>query len=96
MHHTIAAPSIIRTLVPIAVGYLASMLLQYGIGLDDRALAGLTEFLGALLASIYYVAVRAIEQRWPKVGVLLGWAATPDSYSHGSSGRWDDDLADAA
>lgn len=78
---SVAAPSIVRTIVPIAVGYLAALLLRWGIGLDEAALAGLTEFLGALFSAVYYVLVRAVEQRWPKVGVLLGWASTPDSYS---------------
>lgn len=77
----VAAPSIVRTLVPIAVGYAAAALLRFGIGLDEAALAGLTEFLGGLFAAVYYVLVRAVEQRWPKIGVLLGWASTPDSYS---------------
>lgn len=82
---SVAAPSIVRTLVPIAVGYLASFLLRYGIGVDEAALAGLTEFLGGLFAAVYYVLIRAVEQRWPKIGVLLGWASTPDSYSpHGN------------
>lgn len=78
---SVAAPSIVRTIVPIAVGYLAALLLRWGIGLDESALAGLTEFLGALFSAVYYVLIRAVEQRWPKIGVLLGWASTPDSYS---------------
>lgn len=83
----VAAPSIVRTIVPIIVGYLAAALLRYGIGLDEAALAGLTEFLGGLFAAVYYVLIRAVEQRWPKIGVLLGWASTPDSYSPGTAAR---------
>ena len=84
---SVAAPSIVRTIVPIIVGYLAAALLRYGIGLDEAALAGLTEFLGGLFAAVYYVLIRAVEQRWPKIGVLLGWASTPDSYSPGTAAR---------
>ena len=32
---SVAAPSIVRTIVPIIVGYLAAALLRYGIGLDE-------------------------------------------------------------
>jgi hypothetical protein len=77
------ALSIIRTYVPIAVGALASWLLTVGLELDADGQAGLIVFLTGLSQAVYYAAVRALETRWPGVGVLLGAAKTPDAYSKG-------------
>lgn len=69
--------SIIRTYVPIAVGSLASYLALHGMELDATTLAGLTAFLGGIISAVYYLVVRLLEKKFPKVGVLLGVAAKP-------------------
>jgi len=78
------ALSIIRTYVPIGVGALVSWFLTIGLDIDADGQAGLIVFLTGLSQAVYYAAVRALETRWPGVGVLLGVAKTPDTYSKGA------------
>jgi len=75
--------SVIRTLVPVAVGQVASWFLLLNVTLPSSAQEGLGAFLGGLLTAIYYVGVRVIEQQWPQFGLLLGLTASPDTYSKG-------------
>jgi hypothetical protein len=78
------ALSIIRTYVPIIVGALASWLLvTFAFQLEADVQAHLIIALTGLLQAVYYAAVRALETRFPGVGVLLGAAKTPDTYSKG-------------
>lgn len=74
--------SLIRTYVPILIGGLVAWLLTIGVDLDAEAQAGLIVALTGVLQAVYYTAVRLLEQRFPGVGVLLGSAKTPDSYSN--------------
>ena len=60
--------SLIRTIVPIGVGALASSAL--GLDLDPAAAV-------VIVTGVYYAIVRAAETRWPSVGVALGWRAKP-------------------
>jgi hypothetical protein len=78
------AISIIRTYVPIIVGGLVSWLLTAGIQLSADTQTGLIVALTGLITAAYYAGVRALETRFPAVGVLLGVAKSPDSYSKGS------------
>ncbi len=73
--------SVIRTLVPVAVGQVASWLLLAHVVLPAPDLNGLSAFIGGLLTAIYYVAVRVLEQQWPTFGILLGLPSSPDTYS---------------
>ena len=72
--------SLIRTGVPAAVGAALAWLATAGLDVapDDRTAiaAGAT----AALTAVYYGTVRALEQRWPIVGVLLG-RTTPPTYT---------------
>lgn len=76
-----AAPSFVRTLVPFAVGQIVSFAATLGIEVTEDQETAFTVVLGFIVAAIYYVAVRFVEQKWPKVGLLLGWWATPDGYT---------------
>ena len=69
--------SLIRTWVPIVVGALASYLLTLEVELDAEAQAGLVVGLTAVLQGAYYLIVRVLESRYPKLGVLLGSEAKP-------------------
>lgn len=69
--------SVIRTIVPSIVGAVASFLAAKGIDVDAEAVAGLTSFLTALFAGIYYVVARLLEKRYPKAGYLLGATKQP-------------------
>lgn len=69
----------IRTAVPLAVGWLAALLLSLGVEVDAGTQAALVTGLGNLLALGYYALARWAENRWPRqLGWLLGWKATPN------------------
>lgn len=70
--------SMVRTIVPIIVGSIASFLATKGIDLDAGTLAGLSAFLAGLFSAVYYLIVRVVEQRFPQWGVLLGSKKTPE------------------
>jgi len=67
-------PGYIRTIVPMIVGWIGALLLDWGIDFTNE---GLTQFVVVLVGGIYYVVVRLLEKRWPKAGRLLGVAKTP-------------------
>jgi hypothetical protein len=73
--------SVIRTLVPVAVGQVASWFLLLHLTLSPASQSGLATFLGGALTAVYYVGVRVLEQQWPVFGVLLGLTKSPDTYS---------------
>jgi len=73
--------SIIRTLVPLAVGQIVAWLALASVILDEPTKNALGTFLGGLVTAVYYLIIRLLEQRWPAIGVLLGLAKSPDSYS---------------
>lgn len=64
--------SLVRTYVPIAIGYLVSL----GVlpdDLSDQATAAAT----AGIIGAYYLLARALESKFPKLGFLLGVPKTP-------------------
>ena len=69
--------SIIRTVVPIVVGTIASALATVGFQLSDEGAELIGTILGALIAIAYYVIARALEQKFPNAGVLLGKPSRP-------------------
>ena len=69
--------SIIRTIVPIIVGAIASALATIGFQLSDEGRELIGTVLGALIAIVYYVIARALEQKYPAAGALLGKPARP-------------------
>lgn len=73
--------SIVRTAVPLGVGYVLSLLaLHWGIVLDGNSSQALSAGVTALLSAAYYVVVRLLEARVPWFGWLLG-LALPPSYN---------------
>lgn len=76
-----SAPSFVRTLVPVAVGQLVAYAATLGIDVPDDVENALIVITGFVITLAYYLAVRFLEQKFPKLGVLLGWAATPDRYT---------------
>jgi len=78
-------PSLLRTVVPLLVGWLAAL----GVQLDS---ASLTAGVTALVSAVYYTVLRLVEtwacqldKGWLKTtaGILLGWADQPE-YHHGN------------
>lgn len=76
-----SAPSFVRTLVPAAVGQLVAYVATLGIAVPGDVEIAMTVILGFIATTIWYVVVRFVEQKWPKFGALLGWAATPGVYA---------------
>jgi hypothetical protein len=66
--------SVQRTVVPILVGWIAAVLVRYGINLDDASLA---LALQGAITTVYYGVLRKIEATQPRAGVLLGGQAAP-------------------
>lgn len=67
--------SLIRTIVPTAVGAVAAYLVtRFGITIDS---ASLELALVSVLTGAYYAAARALEARYPWAGFLLGYKAPP-------------------
>ncbi|MDQ1743850.1 MAG: hypothetical protein QOE23_2189 [Pseudonocardiales bacterium] len=82
------APSIIRTLA----GYLVAWLLSIGLanpildllGLDRASETTQQRLVGTavfVIGTVYYLVVRLLEKRWPKMTVLLGSHKQPVSYA---------------
>ena len=71
------ATSIIRTIVPLLIGGVVSWLADKGINAPADVVALSTAIFAFLVGSLYYIVVRALEARWPKLGVLLGKPAKP-------------------
>lgn len=78
---TPSAPSIIRTLVPLAVGQIVALAASTGLEVPGDVQDALVVLLGFVVTTVYYLAVRFLEQKFPKLGALLGWAAVPTSYT---------------
>lgn len=70
--------SIVRTYVPIGVGaVLAWVAIHFGFTVDEKTQTTLVLLVTALLQAGYYLIVRALEAKWPRLGVLLGVPAKP-------------------
>ena len=68
----------IRTYTPILVGALVSWLITLGVTLDAQTQASLIIALTGVLQGLYYFIIRLLEKKWPKIGVLLGFATIPE------------------
>lgn len=69
--------AIIRTIIPVIVGYLATWLIGLGVNLDQTVWDGFSNQLVLILSGVYYAAVAWAETHWPWVGWLLGLARRP-------------------
>lgn len=66
--------SLIRTVVPVAVGSLLGWLAVRGFELPEGPVR---EAVVGLCIAGYYALVRLAERRWPPLGLLLGKRAEP-------------------
>lgn len=87
--------SLIRTIVPTVVGAALAWLIANGVDLDpataetdvnQATAAALSTALIAVCIGAYYAAARALEQRWPQAGWLLGAAQQPTYRGEPDSG----------
>lgn len=70
--------SVIRTIVPIIIGSIVGWLAAKGINIKPEDIAAVTALLTALFSGLYYVISRALEQRFPQAGILLGSTKQPE------------------
>lgn len=77
--------SIIRTLVPYIVGGLLAVAVRLGLHFDPAAEEALgvwiTQGLGVVLGTLYYLLGRWLERIDPRLGLMLGLAKVPAAYS---------------
>lgn len=62
--------SIIRTYIPLLVGWIVAQLSSASIEIDPVTVT-------TVVTAVYYAIVRALEAKFPKVGWLLGKASPP-------------------
>jgi len=69
------APSVIRTVVPLVVGYFAATPIVTVFGLSDESV---TSLVTVVMTALYYLLVRLAEQYiLPPAGWLIGYASAP-------------------
>lgn len=77
--------SLARTFVPAVVGAVLGWFATTGLQVDPALEGLLTVVFMAGFTGLYYAAVRFVEEKVPWVGILLGYAKSPDSYSKGQA-----------
>lgn len=86
--------SIVRTVVPLIVGALVTLVAHSGLNLDT---VQATELVTVVVTAVYYILVRVLEQHVsPNFGWLLGAAKTPVYVSAGDDSTADADSVPAA
>jgi mannose/fructose/N-acetylgalactosamine-specific phosphotransferase system component IID len=79
--------SIVRTLVPVVVGSILAALASVGLDLPEGLV---TEVVAAVIITLYYAAVRLLEENFsPAWGWLLGVAKVPQYNETGSVTDYD-------
>lgn len=68
----------IRTLVPLGVGALVSYFATLGLEIDSDTQSSLIIGLTGIIQAIYYLIVRMLEEKFPKLGILLGSTKKPE------------------
>ena len=69
--------SLWRTVVPKAVGGFLGWLALHGIKIEGLTEAQISFGATVFGAALYYAVFRALEQRWPVLGVFLGSTRQP-------------------
>lgn len=62
----------LRTVVPIAIANAITQLSAWGVNLDEETSSSLIIGITGLVAAVYYLIVRHLEERIPAFGWLLG------------------------
>lgn len=85
-------PSVLRTVVPLLVGWVLTVTGALGVEADSTAIAG---GVVVLVTGVYYLLFRVVEQvaarlEWEPLrvaaGLLLGWARPPAYTPPGAAG----------
>lgn len=72
-----ALVALVRTVVPVVVGYLLSLAAQAGLQVDPSTSELLSLILTTVFTAAYYALIRALSARWSWVGWLLGYPTDP-------------------
>ena len=81
--------SIVRTFVPLVVGFFLQLAVTLNIPLDPEFENLLAGVLTLVFTTAYYIAVRLFETYIsPKLGWLLGYAKSPDNYTADSPAKY--------
>lgn len=75
------AASLVRTITPLVVGSILSLLAKIGLNIDLEGQQALSTLIDSAFIGGYYLVIRLVETKVPQVGWLLGLAKSPDSYS---------------
>lgn len=67
-------PSLLRTAVPLIVGYFLAWPAAKLLGLTEDQI---TSLVTVVISALYYLAVRLLERVAPQFGWLLGYASAP-------------------
>lgn len=74
-------PSLIRTWMPIVVGFIVSFLTMLGVNVTDDQKATLMVLLASIVSAVYYTVVRFLESKFPQLSWLLGYPTQPAKYT---------------
>lgn len=69
--------SIIRTITPMVAGFIITWFASKGVTFDEQFRGNLLLILQQLFSALYYIFVRALEAKYPKLGWLLGSPTKP-------------------
>lgn len=73
--------ALVRTIAPYATAYVVARLTKLGVAANAEEV---NAQVALVLGSAWYAIVRALEERWPKAGWLLGVAKTPEYRKDGN------------
>lgn len=69
---------ITRSVVPIAVGAIVTFASNLGLDFSDKGVQGITALVAGAVGIVYYVLVTLLEEKFPKIGALLGKPVRPE------------------
>lgn len=69
--------SVIRTGVPYVIGAVVAWLANKNVHVSDAQVASATAFVAFGIGTGYYMVVRVLETKYPKLGWLLGVPSQP-------------------
>lgn len=69
--------SIVRTVTPMIAGGIITFLANKGFSLDATITANVYASVQMVVSALYYIIVRSLEAKFPKIGILLGSVKTP-------------------
>lgn len=70
--------SVVRTVVPFIVGFILSFLASQGIEASPEFIANITGLLTFVFGALYYIVVRILAAKFPKLEWLLGSPKKPE------------------